>query len=203
MLSRVRFQNRRSKPIGTGKKSAPSVRLPRLCAPPNMPVRPLASAVATMPCSSQPNGFAGLQDQATPRDGGVARHYNLNTGWGASYPETTGYIIPTFLTLHARFPNADYDSRAGEMLDWLVGIQLESGAFQGGMISHDPIPVTFNTGQILLGLAAGAKHFSSDRYLDATYQAASWLRDNQDSDGCWRSFPTPFAAPARKPTRPT
>src|SRR5437764_4436319 len=32
---------------------------------------------------------------ATP-DGGVAGWYNLGRGWGGSYPETTGYIIPTF-----------------------------------------------------------------------------------------------------------
>ena len=36
------------------------------------------------------------------------------------------------------------------MLDWLVSIQMPSGAFQGGTIGESPVvPVTFNTGQIL------------------------------------------------------
>ena len=37
------------------------------------------------------------QDHSASTDGGVARSYSLLTGWASSYPETTGYIIPTFL----------------------------------------------------------------------------------------------------------
>ena len=37
------------------------------------------------------------QDNSTTRDGGVARHYSLVSGWSASYPETTGYIVPTLI----------------------------------------------------------------------------------------------------------
>ncbi|MCP5002594.1 MAG: hypothetical protein GY941_01390, partial [Planctomycetes bacterium] len=37
------------------------------------------------------------QDHSASADGGVARHYSLVTGWAPSYPETTGYIIPTML----------------------------------------------------------------------------------------------------------
>jgi len=37
------------------------------------------------------------QDSSLTHDGGVARHYSLIDGWGSSYPETTGYIIPTIL----------------------------------------------------------------------------------------------------------
>jgi hypothetical protein len=83
------------------------------------------------------------------------------------------------------------------MLEWLVSIQLDSGAFQGGRIDSTPkVPVTFNTGQILLGLAAGA-HLNNGirRAMDC---AAAWLRDTQDEDGCWRRFATPFAAPGEK-----
>src|SRR5262245_6481333 len=37
------------------------------------------------------------QDSSTSKDGGVARHFSLISGWGPSYPETTGYIAPTLL----------------------------------------------------------------------------------------------------------
>src|SRR4051794_24568959 len=37
------------------------------------------------------------QDCSLSGDGGVARHYGLTTGWSSSYPETTGYIVPTVL----------------------------------------------------------------------------------------------------------
>ena len=72
------------------------------------------------------------------------------------------------------------------------------GAFQGGLITHESVPVTFNTGQILIGLAAGAARFEDARYLEATRHAATWLRDSLDEDGCWRRFPTPFAQPGEK-----
>ena len=39
----------------------------------------------------------GAQDLSASRDGGVARHYGLLDGWCDSYPETTGYIVPTML----------------------------------------------------------------------------------------------------------
>ena len=85
------------------------------------------------------------------------------------------------------------------MLDWFTLIQFPEGGFQGGLVTHEPrIPVTFNTGQILLGLASGAVWFGEEKYLDAMHRAARWLAATQDADGCWRKFPTPFAAPGEK-----
>src|SRR5512134_659371 len=37
------------------------------------------------------------QDHSASRDGGVARDFSLIAGWSTSYPETTGYIVPTIL----------------------------------------------------------------------------------------------------------
>jgi hypothetical protein len=139
------------------------------------------------------------QDQSRSADGGVARDFSLITGWATSYPETTGYIIPTFLALAHVRNHEDLRTRAKRMLDWLVSIQLPDGGFQGGKIDQIPIKsVTFNTGQILIGLAAGAKEFGDPRYREAMHAAARFLRDSQDSDGAWRSHPTPFAASGDK-----
>ncbi|MGD1955635.1 MAG: hypothetical protein ACFBZ9_10465 [Sphingomonadales bacterium] len=133
------------------------------------------------------------QDQSTTADGGVARHWSYLTGWGASYPETTGYIVPTFLEQAALRQDAGLEARARTMLDWLVDIQFEDGGFQGGMIGQTPkVPVTFNTGQILLGLAAGSAQWP-ERYSSAMATAADFLSASLDDDGCWRSHPTPFA----------
>ena len=139
------------------------------------------------------------QDGSLTRDGGVSRHYGLREGWAASYPETTGYIIPTFLAESTRYAMLDLSERARRMLDWFTLIQFPEGGFQGGLVTHEPrIPVTFNTGQILLGLASGAAWFGEEKYLDAMHRAARWLAATQDADGCWRKFPTPFAAPGEK-----
>lgn len=138
------------------------------------------------------------QDRSPTRDGGVARHYGLATGWGASYPETTGYIAPTVLACADRFSDADLAARGRRMLDWLVSIQLPDGGFQGGMVDETPVvPVTFNTGQILLGLADGARRFG-EPFREPMGRAADWLAGTQDEDGCWRRHPTPFARPGEK-----
>ena len=139
------------------------------------------------------------QDQSTSADGGVARHFSLVKGWSTSYPETTGYIIPTLIELANRMGRDDLHQRARRMLDWSVAIQFPEGGFQGGMIDSTPcVPVTFNTGQILLGLSAGAAQYQDERYLRAMHLAANWLRDTIDPDGCWRKHPTPFAAAGEK-----
>ncbi len=136
------------------------------------------------------------QKNSASHDGGMARDFSVKKGWATSYPETTGYIVPTLIDCGNYFDNKDYLESAMIALDWFEKIQLESGAFQGGRIENDPVPVTFNTGQILIGLAAGVKEF--DRYHDAMNRAAQWLVDTMDDDGCWRKFSTPFAEKGEK-----
>lgn len=138
------------------------------------------------------------QDNTASNDCGVSRDYSLISGWATSYPETTGYIIPTMLA-YAEWRN-DVNAResARRMLDWCLDIQLEGGGFQGGKIDAEPVvPVTFNTGQILIGLAAGVTVFGN-KYSSSMNTAADWLRDTLDEDGCWRKFSTPFAEPGEK-----
>ncbi|MCC6417034.1 MAG: hypothetical protein IT429_02160 [Gemmataceae bacterium] len=141
------------------------------------------------------------QDCSRTRDGGAARDYSLVNGWNASYPETTGYIVPTLLS-YARWRRGargdEARARARRMLDWLVRIQFPEGGFQGGVVDALPrVPVTFNTGQILLGLAAGVAEFGT-AYRDPLRRAADWLVRTQDPDGCWRRYPTPFAERGEK-----
>ena len=139
------------------------------------------------------------QDQSASHDGGFARDFSLVKGWATSYPETSGYIVPTFLAEAALEDDKDLADRAARCLDWLVSIQFPEGGFQGGKIDQQPrVPVTFNTGQILLGLAAGAASLDRDKYLEPMRRAAAWLRDSQDADGCWRKHATPFSAPGEK-----
>ncbi len=146
------------------------------------------------------------QDHSRSHDGGVARHFELRNGWGTSYPETTGYIVPTLLAYADGRQDNQADEarcRARRMLDWLVSIQFREGGFQGGAIGASPVvPVTFNTGQILLGLAAGVRAFG-DQYREPMRCAADWLVDSQAPEGCWRTNRSPFVGPARRCTRPT
>jgi hypothetical protein len=138
------------------------------------------------------------QDHSASHDGGCARHYSLVSGWATSYPETSGYIVPTLIAYADWRYDAQVRDRARRMLDWLVSIQFPEGGFQGGKIDAVPrVPVTFNTGQILFALAAGTAAFG-EAYRAPMQRAADWLVRTQDADGAWRKHPTPFAAPGEK-----
>jgi len=120
-------------------------------------------------CQAQDNNEFG--------DGGVADAYYLTTGWGPSYPETTGYIIPTFIEYGRMKRDAAIIERAKRMLDWLCAIQLSDGSFQGGVINAEPRrPTVFNTGQIIMGLAAGVKEFAICIGMVSCAQLTGWLR---------------------------
>lgn len=138
------------------------------------------------------------QDRSASADGGVARHYSLRTGWGRSYPETTGYIVPTLLARSARGAAPELRDRVRRMLDWLVTVQLPSGALQAGVVGDGPpVPVVFNTGQALHGFAAGVREFG-DAYRGPLSRAADWLVAVQDDDGCWRRHGSPLVIPGPK-----
>jgi hypothetical protein len=134
--------------------------------------------------------------------GGVSRSYTLRyarahrrQGWLGAYPETTGYIIPTFLEYGTRFDRPEFRERARRMADWESDIQMESGAVQGGTVDFPPSPAVFNTGQVLQGWALAHDAFGSPRHLDSMRRAADFLVEGQDADGAWRRHGSRFARP--------
>jgi len=119
-------------------------------------------------------------------DGGVSGCYNLVRGWAGSYPETTGYIIPTFFHYAVATGTPHARHRAIRMCDWEVRVQLPSGAVRSGMLGTRIGPAVFNTGQVLFGWITGYQATDNQQYADAACRAARWLTGIQDSDGAWR-----------------
>jgi len=116
--------------------------------------------------------------------GGVSAGYHLAGGWKPAFPETTGYIIPTFLSAAGLIGQQDYRHRAVKMGDWEIEIQLPSGAVRGGVgLNEDPL--VFDTGQVILGWMALYRATGSDRYRQAAARAADWMVKIQDQDGGW------------------
>ncbi len=116
--------------------------------------------------------------------GGVSAGYSLETGWDPPYPETTGYIIPTFLQYAYFINDPSYIKRAEMMGNWEIKIQLPSGAIRGG-IGKENKPKVFNTGQVILGWIALFEETKKEKFLKAAIKAANWLEEIQDSDGKW------------------
>ena len=120
-------------------------------------------------------------------DGGVCGRYSLHRGWTSSYPETTGYILPTFLRLADTLDAPAYRERARQCLDFLLPLQLDSGAFPGMEIAMNRTqPSPFNTAQIVHGLVAWHRASGDARALDAARRAGDWLLAIQDDDGAFR-----------------
>ncbi len=121
-------------------------------------------------------------------DGGIIGRYRLDQGWTSSYPETTGYIIPTFLALAGHL-DPDYAARAGRCVEFLLGTQLDSGAFPAGEIAANQAkPSPFNTAQIINGLHAWHVYRDAPDVLAAAVRAGHWLITEQDDDGAWRQW---------------
>jgi hypothetical protein len=141
-----------------------------------------------------------VQAQDATPDGGIARAFSLAwhshfgcRGWQPSYPETTGYIIPTLYAAARRLGRPDLAARAERAARWEIEIQLPTGAVRGGVIGEPESPAVFNTGQVLLGWLAAFEETGQGRFADAARRAARYLVAMQDGDGHWRRGNSRFA----------
>lgn len=120
-------------------------------------------------------------------DGGIGS-YHLIDGWSSSYPETTGYIIPTLLGYSRRFGSESAVESADRAGKFLLAIQKDSGGWQGGRITDNRPEIVFNTGQVIRGMLALHASGGDDRYLHAAAKAGDWLCSIQQPEGCWKRF---------------
>jgi uncharacterized protein YyaL (SSP411 family) len=110
--------------------------------------------------------------------------------WSPSYPETTGYIIPTFLDLYNTDRKFSWCSeKAVDMANWLISIQAEDGAYPAnlwkGKFREGSI---FNTAQILKGLISIYRFTNEEKYLNSFVEAAKWIARYQELDGSWKKY---------------
>lgn len=120
-------------------------------------------------------------------DGGIVGRYRLDRGWTSSYPETTGYCVPTLLALREELDEPQWHERAHRCIEFLLGLQLPSGAFPGLEVHENRTqPSFFNTAQIVNGLVAWHRATNDWRAADSALRAGKWLASIQDADGAFR-----------------
>lgn len=132
------------------------------------------------------------QDAGTDR--GVSYGAPFGKDFLPSYPETTGYIIPTFLALARALGDPTYERRALDAGHWEADVQMPSGAVMAGTLNDSPEPAVFNTGQVMLGWGALVERFGTPRFRESATRAGEWLLSNQDQDGAWSQGNSPFAS---------
>jgi len=133
------------------------------------------------------------------QDAGVDRGVSYGVFFGndfdVSYPETTGYICSTFVEQERMTGDGNLLSRAIEMGDWEIAVQLPDGAVMGGKFNTAPTPAVFNTGMVLLGWSALITRTGEERFRTAAKRASDWLVSAQESDGRWVRGNSKFAKP--------
>ena len=118
-----------------------------------------------------------------------SRLYNPISGWSLMYPETTGYIIPTFITYGKKFKQEIVIHKAIEMADWLLSIQYDDGSFPGGLFKKGITEKSiFNSSQIIIGLVNIYNETKDDKYLEASIKCANWIVRNQSDRGIWIKY---------------
>jgi len=155
--------------------------VPRAPQPPADPIEHLRRAVDWL-------GLAQDVRNDKPDAGGVSAGWGFERGWLPSYPETSGYIIETFIAASDVLDRPDLSARANRIIDWELSLQGADGSFPGHFGEAGSHPVIFNTGQIMAGMLAGSLQLGRPECLEAAVRAGHWMARQQDPDGCWRKF---------------
>jgi predicted SAM-dependent methyltransferase len=129
------------------------------------------------------------QARSATADGGVSAIYWLRERrWDVSYPETTGYIIPTFLAFHRITGEARWLEEARRMGEWELDIQAIDGGAGEPLGIYIKRPRVFNSSQVMLGWMALYRTTGEGRYLEAAIRAGNWIAGLLDEDGKWTEY---------------
>lgn len=101
-----------------------------------------------------------------------------NTKLRKSYPEVTGYFIPTLIQW-------GYKDLALSYAEWLCSIQKSNGAWYD---TDDTAPYIFDSAQILKGLCAVHEYYTNKEELkNAIIKGCEWILTNMTKEGRLRS----------------
>ncbi|MRJ06750.1 MAG: hypothetical protein C6I01_04445 [Epsilonproteobacteria bacterium] len=118
-------------------------------------------------------------------DGGYSRKFSLISGRDISYPETTGYLIPTLLRVGEELGEERFTLSALRAGEYLAGIQNPNGSF---FEPTSGTPMVFDTGQIIYGLLELYRITGEKGYLTRAHRAGKWLLEVQEPDGSWVKY---------------
>ena len=110
---------------------------------------------------------------AAENDSGGIAAWKSNNGWHVSYPEVSGYLIPTLIQWGAT-------DLAVRNMEWLLSIQNPTGSWDG----IDGKPRTFDTSAVVEGLKA----LKMSRHASVR-NAKVWMKAQRMDNGHLRTSP--------------
>tara|TARA_B100000315_G_scaffold260060_1_gene319029 strand:- start:3885 stop:5156 length:1272 start_codon:yes stop_codon:yes gene_type:complete len=130
-----------------------------------------------------------INNQLEQDDGGISGDITFSFGrtiLGGSFPEVTGYIIPTLFDYASLFNNSIVREGAIRAANFELPFQDENGAFPGGDVGNLTGPSIFNSAQIVHGLVRAYKETKNQKYIDACIKSCDWIVKMQEKDGSWK-----------------
>lgn len=126
--------------------------------------------------------------QNVTSDGGVSYGYfpaSDPKGWGASYPETTGYIMTSLISFAQLTEQPDLVNCVYRMAQWEAEIQMPNGAVQGGKVTtpDKQSPAAFNTGMVLDGFLSVLQERDDSTIFHAAERAGDFLVNDLNEKG--------------------
>ncbi|MBI3557897.1 MAG: terpene cyclase/mutase family protein, partial [Deltaproteobacteria bacterium] len=122
--------------------------------------------------------------QKAAPNGGIPAYYHLRHGYSASYPETSGYLIPSLLNSYEAFPQLKEKIDLSKVVAWLLSIQTQSGGW--GHLDDYFDPMVFDTAQIVQGLLSYYRRNPVPELKKSILAACDWILTTQLPSGEWQ-----------------
>ena len=122
-------------------------------------------------------------------DGGISRAFNLHgenlksnkVGWQLSYPETSGYILPSLIEANKFLFDKDLDHRINRLGDFLIQMSKD-GKVRGGSLNKIENYSIFDTGQVLRGLIDYYKIRNNGKILKNIKKCSDYILESELED---------------------
>jgi len=103
-------------------------------------------------------------------DGGISKGYDLlRRRWAPSYPETTGYTIPTLLNAAKALEKPELITMAISLAEYLLKKTSGDGGVVYWQAEASTPPIVFDTGQVMFGWLAAYRASRDERFFKGCY----------------------------------
>lgn len=129
-----------------------------------------------------------LECKKNSLDNGICVLFDLNINkLTSSFPETSGYIIPTLVECYKIIKKQILIKEAKEISDWILDIIQEDGGLGEPYGFFSLNPRIFTTAQAILGLLSIYEIFKEKKYINGAIKMGNFLLNNLNKDGSWNT----------------
>jgi SAM-dependent methyltransferase len=119
-------------------------------------------------------------------DGGISRGFCLlgkssksnYLGWQLSYPETSGYLLPTLINIKKKFKLDNIEPVIDKLAYFLYSIS-KNKAVKGGSLNKENSFSVFDTAQVIRGLISYYEYKNNDIFIRRAINCGNFILDSE------------------------